>query len=167
MKLVPDRKYNTLDGNELVEIINKVNDDVITWRKNLFLVPTRKFGKDFIILMTHWLEQLNNNSDFKGIALKTFMILPSLFLQKPSKNSKVKDHIQKLKDRFELWNNGNIAELHRQGQTIQRKLTSSKRTDNDDIAKVFARLILQGKVNAAMRHNSDQGLLPVIDVVLN
>ena len=169
-KLVPDRKYNTLDGNELVEIINKVYDDVITWRKNLFLVPTGKLGKDFIILMTYWLEQFNNNSDFKCIALKTFMILPSLFIQKPSKNSKVKDHIQKLQDRFELWNNCNIAELHRQGQTIQRKLTSSKRTDNNDIAKVFARLILQGNVNAAMRHltdNSDQGLLPVTDVVIN
>ena len=30
VKLVPDRKYNTLDGNELVEIINKVYHDVIT-----------------------------------------------------------------------------------------------------------------------------------------
>ena len=90
VKLVPDRKYNTLGGNELVEIINKVYDDVITWRKNLFLVPTGKLGKDFIILMTHWLEQFNNNSDFKGIALKTFMILPSLFLQKPSKTAKLK-----------------------------------------------------------------------------
>ena len=41
------------------------------------------------------------------------------------------------------------------------KLTSSKRTDNDDIAKVFARLMLQGKVNTAMIHltdNNDQGL---------
>ena len=81
VKLVPDRKYNTLDGNELVEIINKLYDDVITWRKISFLVPAGNLGKDLIIFMTYWLEQFNNNSDFKGLALKTFMILPSLFLQ--------------------------------------------------------------------------------------
>ena len=69
------------------------------------------------------------------------MVLPTLFLQKPSRNSKVKDHIQKLEDRFKLWNAGKIRELHKQGQTVQKKLLSSKQKNSDDVAKVFARLI--------------------------
>ena len=108
---IPDIPYNNLNGNEFADIINRVYNDITTWRKNIFLVPTGKQGKLFINLLTFWIEQFNINSSFKGIALKTYMVLPSLLLQKPSKNSKVKDHIQKLEERIKLWTEGKIVEF--------------------------------------------------------
>ena len=61
------------------------------------------------------------------------------------------------------------SELHKQGLTVQKKLLSSKQKNSDDVAKVFARLMLQGKTNAALKFltdRSDQGLLPVNDDIL-
>ena len=79
---IPDIPYNNFNGNEFADIINRVYNDITTWRKNVFLVPTGKQGKLFINLLTFWIEQFNINSSFKGIALKTYMVLPSLLLQK-------------------------------------------------------------------------------------
>ena len=49
-------------------------------------------GKGLLEKMTFWLRQFNSNSDLNSIALKAFMILLSLMLQKPSATSKTKEH---------------------------------------------------------------------------
>ena len=42
---------------------------------------------------TFWLRQVNAcNSELNAVAMKAFMVIPSLLLQKPSKTSKAKDH---------------------------------------------------------------------------
>ena len=54
-----------------------------------------------------------------------------------------------------LWENGHFDELIREARSIQEKLKQERhRTDEstEHIAKVFARLMLQGKVHAALRH---------------
>ena len=71
---------------------------------------------------------------------------------------------------MKLWTEGKIIELHKQRKTIQNKLLSNKQRSTDDVAKIFARLMLQGKVNAALKFltdSSDQGVLPVTDELLN
>ena len=60
-----------------------------------------------------------NNLPFKDIAFKAIYITPSLLLQKPSKTSKVKDHLKALKKRIGLWCKGKIGKLLFQGKTIQ------------------------------------------------
>ena len=40
--------------------------------------------------------------------MKATSILPILLLQKPSKNSKSKDHVKHLKRRLDLWSAGDI-----------------------------------------------------------
>ena len=54
------------------------------------------------------------------------MILPALLLQQPSKTSKAKDHSSKLEIRFQLWKDGNILDLLREGRTILERLQNSK-----------------------------------------
>ena len=61
-----------------------------------------------------------NNLPFKDIAFEAIHITPSLLLQKkPSKTSKVKDHLKALKRRIGLWHKGKIGKLLFQGKTIQ------------------------------------------------
>ena len=81
---------------------------LILWKKNLFKVPSGKSEKNFILELTKWLEHYNTKSNYQNIALKVFMALPALLLQKPSKTSKAKDHRNKLEIRFQLWKDGNI-----------------------------------------------------------
>ena len=91
------------------------------------------------------------------------MVLPSLLLQKPPATSKTKDHIEKLTLRLVLWKEGKIDELISEGKVIQNRLTSGKRKERDDIEPVFAKLMFEGKINAALKYlteNNDHGILP-------
>ena len=53
----------------------------------------------------------SNNSPLKDAAFKGIRIFPSLFLQKPSKASKAKDHLKALVGRTDLLSNEKIDEL--------------------------------------------------------
>ena len=52
--------------------------------------------------------------------------------------------------RLVLWKAGKIIELMREGRAIQKKLAKSKNQENQ-AEKMFVRLILQGKISAALR----------------
>ena len=80
-------------GEAFAKTINKVYNEVIQWRKNLFKVPSGKAGRSFISELSMWLDHFNRSTEFGGIALKIFMSLPCLLLQKPSRQSKAKLHV--------------------------------------------------------------------------
>ena len=93
------------------------------------------------------------------------MVLPSLMLQKPSATSKSRDHTKALERRLQQWNEGKFLEILREGTIIQQKITSSqgRSRSTDDIARVFSKLMFEGKVKAAIKFiekNSDCGVLP-------
>ena len=91
---------NSTKGEVQEKDINAVYDEIIHWKKNLFKVLSAKAGKNFILELAKWLEHYNTKSNYQNIALKVFMILPALLLQKPSKTSKAKDNSNKLEIRF-------------------------------------------------------------------
>ena len=129
-----------------------------------------KSRKDFVIELTSLLEHFNKGTVFEGIALKVYMILPSLLLQKPFRNSKAKDHQLKLTERLKLWNEGKIIDILEEGRNIQRHLKSARPRQPEDTARIFANLMLQGKVNSALKfltedHNKG-GILPLTETVL-
>ena len=96
------------------------------WRKNLFLIPSGQQGRKVIQLLSEWLALYNINTSFQGIALKVFMVIPALMLQKPSAKSKARDHVKILSQRLELWQAGELLDLLREGKIIQSKLASAK-----------------------------------------
>ncbi len=55
--------------------------------------------------------------------MKAVTILQALVLQKPSRTSKIKDHIKHLKRRMDLWKEGDILN---EGRCIQRHLYSGQ-----------------------------------------
>ena len=123
--------------------------------KNLFLLPSGKAGKQCIDettkLMNEWLQEL----PLKDITFKAIMIMPNL-LQKPSKNSKAKDHLIALERRLESWISGDLLELLKETETIQKSLRSKKISTNiAQISKRFSQEIKKGNVNSAMKILTD------------
>ena len=88
--------------------IDVAYDEIIKWRKNVFTVPKGKTGRLFIEEITKWLEYFNEDSKYRCIALKVFMLLPALLLQKPSKKSKNGEHKSKLEERLKQWDDRDI-----------------------------------------------------------
>ena len=94
----------------------------------------------------------NNRTSYYSLARNALLIMAPLLLQKPSKTSKTKDHIQYLEKRLALWKNGDFRDILREGKKIQeRLLPHKKKIDPDHARKVFSRLMLQGKVSPAMK----------------
>ena len=90
-------------------------------------------------------------------------------LQKPSKTSKSQKHCKTLEHRLAAWKDGRIDELIQECRTIQRRFSSNERRNKENKAKTFAKLVFQGKINAAMKLLTyiDAGLHKVDGTILN
>ena len=81
-----------------------------------------------------------------------FIVLPSLILQKPFKNSKAKNHCLKLEERMKLLLEGSILEdIIKDCKLFQCRLVTSKRQKANSISKKLAKLMLSGKVIAFLK----------------
>ena len=140
---------------------------MVKWKKNLFRVPSGKAGQEFIDEVVKTLTLYLSGSHFESVALTMTMIIFPLLLQKPSKNSKAKDHVAHLEKRLNLWKTGEISKLLKQGTAIQTRLVSSKPSAKHN-EQVLVRLMLQGKISAALKWIGSQrsGLLDVDNNIL-
>ena len=84
-----------IDGSEIVlqtSVITDAYNEIATWRKNVFLVPYGKTGRDFIDQVALHINDWNNGAKCQHIALKAAFVLLAVGLQKPSPKSKAKEH---------------------------------------------------------------------------
>ena len=147
-------------------------EKIAFWRRNLFKLPSGAAGKKFISETTKWIEFWNQDvNEYKDIALKVLMVMPALLLQKPSFKSTAKQHSQCLSRRLTQWEQGEFDDLLREANTIQAKLlTNHKGLNEERLAKTFAKLVLEGKINAAMKlldHQGGSGVLPLSERTIN
>ena len=101
--------------------------------------------------------------------VQSAIVLFATALQKPSMKSKAKDHQECLTRRLALWKEGEIDSLLREGRSIQKRTLKTKRAKPPDKAKIFAKLVMQGQINSALRYLSDDdcgGVLPLTDDVM-
>ena len=78
--------------------------------------------------------------------------MPALFLQKPNKNSKSKDHLVSLEMRLEIWEEGNISNLLHEEETIQEKMKISEKVMNiEKISLKFKNMMSKGNVNRVLK----------------
>ena len=158
-------KYRDIEFEENVTFIC---EQIVYWKKNRFLLPTGKAGKLFIDELAKIFNPWIDDSPLKKIAMKAVMIMSSLLLQKPSKESKSKDHLKALERRMELCQSGDLLELLQESLTIQRNLKSVKGSKTvAQISKKFVEEKMQkGNVNGALKlltDNMDHGILPLND----
>ena len=103
------------------------------------------------------------------LALKAAIVLLAVALQKPGQRSKAKEHQECLEKRLSLWRNGEIESLLREGRMIQRRLSKSNKDDPPNKARIFAKLVMEGQINSALRYLSEDdsgGVLPLTDDVV-
>ena len=112
-------------------------EEAVHWRPNLMKVPTNGISKEFVRELSTRLEHFNDDTPYHCIATKTFMILPALILQKPCSNIKSSGYADLLNKRMGWWRDRDFSD------------TSCKK--KPDTARVFANLIFEGKVSAAIR----------------
>ena len=165
---IDEAVWGGLKGAEISNAVNEAYRKAVTWKKNLFKVPTGKAGQEFIEEVTKVLGFFISGSHFESVAITMVMIMFPLLLQKPSQKSKSKDHSKRLAERLILWKSGELFTLIRQCSKIQDRLKDPKANDRHH-EKVFTRLMLQGKVSAALRWVGSQrsGLLDVDDEVVS
>ena len=127
------------------------------WKKNLFLPPSGAAGKRYFEEVTCLRKFWIQDTLLKSISLEAVRVMLTLLLQKPSKSSKAKDHLQALDRRItKLWDEGNIEGLLYEGMTIQQRLRSYE--EGMTIAKIslkFKNLMSKGNVNGALKLLTD------------
>lgn len=164
--------WGKLTLEDVTMIIDNIYDEVVFWRRNVFLLPSGTAGKKFIKELTRMIDIWNSDySPLKEIALKAMMVMPALLLQKPSYKSKAKDHSACLARRLELWEIADFDALAREARTIQGKLQmNGRQMDQENLAKTFAKLMFEGKVNAALKlldNTNTGGILPLTTETLH
>ncbi len=159
--------WGNLKGREITDAVNHAYLKIVRWKKNLFKVPSGKVGQEFIEEVNKTLVHYVSGSHFESVALTMSMIIFPLLLQKPSRSSKCRDHTNYLKKRLDLWRAGEIHTLLKQCTIIQDRMKTTK-VDSRHHEKVFVRLMLQGKVSAALWWIGSQrsSLLEVDDNIL-
>ena len=93
-------------------------------------MPSGAAWKKYIEEITRLLKPWIQDSPLKTIALKAIHVTPVLLLQKPSKNSKSKDHLVSLEKCLKLWEVGDISNLFHEGETIQERMKISEKGIN-------------------------------------
>ena len=103
------------------------------------------------------------------MSLKAAFVLLAAGLQKLGPKSKAKDDQDALAKRLVLWREGEISKLPRECRIIQGRIGKLKGSASPDKTKVFAKLVLQGQINAALpfvSESSSGGVLPLTDDVM-
>ena len=135
------------------------------------MLPTGAAAKKYITETTKLMNGWTNNSPVKDIAFKAIHTMPILLLQKPSKTSKVKDHLKALEKRIDLLSSGNIDGLLFEGETIPSRLHHINTPKSiGELSKKFALLMEKGNVKGALKlltSNISNGILPLGDKTLS
>ena len=145
-------KWGPLEGEAAIKAkIILTYEEIIKWRKNLFMVPLGKNGTDFIKEITKIIKLFTIPSKWSRIALAKLHIFIPLMLQKPSPKSKAKDHTKYLQKRLNQWNNGDLDSILSENREIQKRLKKAQDKKKETRQKAFCRLMLLGKISQAMK----------------
>ena len=158
----PQSSSQFIPGEEFCRRIDNAYSVMLTWRRNIFLLPSGSHGKDFVAEQARLFDAFGNATTLECVALKAALVMPALLLQKPSATSKTKNNNEHLGRRLTLWREGRISELVAEVNTIQSHLVARLRADDtveagNRLASRFDKLISNGRVRAAIRLLSQDG----------
>ena len=147
-------KWGEKDGDILIQSVDTIYNETVHWKRNLFKTPSGKAGRLFVQEITRLLTAFSEKTALEGIAMKAAMIMPALLLQNPHQRSNSKQHSALLERRLKLWSQGDMESLLNEGRTIQQEVNKKRgkrERQNQDVARSFAKQMMEGKVKAAMR----------------
>ena len=89
-----------MPGSDFSSVLNKVYNEAIHWRRNLFSIPVGEAGYQFVHELSRLFQPYTDCSSLEGITLKAAMLMPILLLQKPHFRSRSKDDARVLDRRL-------------------------------------------------------------------
>ena len=146
----------SVSGADFVDMIRATYEEVLCWRRNIFLVPSGKAGKAFVQETARLLQSFADGTALEGVAFKAVTVLHALLLQNLAPASTAQDHLRTLERRLPLWQSGDVDGLLRECRSIQVRLpqrtgrTAAEAAQRD--ASVFAKLMMVGNIKAAIRY---------------
>ena len=153
-------KWGNLEDQDIAITLEVTHRKIASWKPNHFKIPSGASGKAFVSEITRLVDLWVNKTKLESVAITALQVFGLLMLQKPSKSSKNRDHIKHLTSRLVKWQLGKFDELVSECEAIQKRLINSNRKP-ESIIKVFSRLMLHGKVSAAMRWLGENKSLPL------
>ena len=88
----PSFTWEFFDSATFVNSLNAAYGEVVHLKPNFFKVPHGSTGKSFVSEPNRMYMAFATGSAMEYIAMKAAIVLPVLLLQKPSRNSKAKEH---------------------------------------------------------------------------
>ena len=166
-------KTFTVPGRIYQKDLEEAYNQIVYWRKNVFMVSTGAAGKNMFHEISRLLNLSTRNTPLKNIVLKAVHVKPALLLQKPGKTLKAKDHLKALEKRVRFWKEENITELVNESKSIQYRLPSTtKKKSQMNIEKPsskFKQLMQKSNVNSTLRllaNDMSNGILQLSDETL-
>ncbi len=145
-------KWGSMVGEEQITAkVQAVYSEIVTWRKNMFLVPRGKPGMDFVKELTRLIHLFVDSTKWERLAFSLVHIFLPIMLQKPSRKSKARDHATYLSKRLVKWTNGELDDLMEECRSIQKAFKQQQKTGIESKSKAFCRLMLLGKVKQATK----------------
>ena len=145
--------------DEIGAKLDDVYNEMITWKSNLFEVPRGKAGKEFIEEVSRILSEFTYNTKWKPLSLKLVHVFMPLMLQRPTPRSKPKQNTKYLRERLKLWTEGEIDLIMKQCRQIQAHLNKKQGDTAVNHKKAFCRLMLQGRVQKALKYINEEDQL--------
>ena len=145
-----------LTDGKLLEIYStavlSAYEEVVYWPKNLFKLPSGKVGKAFVNEKARLIEAMTPTNPLEPIALKAVALMEHLLLQKPKQKSTSKENAECLKKRLQMWESGQISVLFAEAKALQerRKVSAHLQLPEEELARIFGKLIFEGRINAAI-----------------
>ena len=146
----PTFTWGEYSATEFSESLEEAHHIAVHWRKNCFIPPQNKVGKEFVSELARLYLAFGTSSTLESIALKATIVLPLLLLQKPHRTSKNKDHTKCLERRMEIWKKGDLSKLVDEGKAIQNRISNKGPIHDKNTARSFANLMFAGKCKAAL-----------------
>ena len=111
----PTFVWGRLAGSDFANFLHAIYTEVVHWKRNCFLVPCGKSGKEFVreLSRLYMYSAYGSTSALESVALMATVVLPILLLQKPSRTSKTKQNMALLESWLGLWASGDLDELVR------------------------------------------------------
>ncbi len=139
----------------MISEINEAFDAVAHFRKNLFILPSGKTGKEYVEWKAKLFQAFAAGDSLEQIALKAQAIMEHLLLQEIN-GHKSKQHKNTLERRLQKWNEGRVRELLDEAQEIQNRLKERKKTDPKEVSRIFAKHIFEENVSTAINFLDQQ-----------
>uniref|UniRef100_A0A1X7SXG4 Reverse transcriptase domain-containing protein n=1 Tax=Amphimedon queenslandica TaxID=400682 RepID=A0A1X7SXG4_AMPQE len=119
-----------------------------------YFLPKGQCGRRYIGILCDEIDSLLRWSSTS----ERVLVFSSVILQRDKQVTKRRDVIRSLNRRMDMWRDDKFDLLVQESCRCDRSFTSHRRRkhDKDYIEKVFTRLMLQGKVRAAMRWLTDR-----------